>query len=156
MESFDIDKKINLTFSDKWMWHLQRFALIGCIKNRKLWYHQPSIRVPMYSMTFGYDEDGVWGMSFKDENVYRVSRYTNNTQGSELYSEYEDALSSYSPRKSKAPTVEIVVRDLRSIFRVDAGEAMLTPSDFVGNRYYGILSPKDHTLETVIIFVEKN
>ena len=158
-QEFNIDKKVNLSFADKWSWHLGRLFLYGCFKKKKLWYHQPEIRYAAYSATLGYDDEGSLGLMFKADGIYKADMASNRTQARTLFLAYKDALASYDGKHAR-PEMErnLMVRELRDLFRPRRGEASVQPTDFL-TRYdgpYAEMNEKTRAILSVMIFIEKN
>ena len=156
-QDFTVDKKVNMTFSDKWSWHLGRLFLYGCFARRKLWYDQPAVKYGAYMVTLGY-EDGELALVFKNEGMYKADISVNRTRARASFIDYKDKLASYNG-KGTMPIMDnnLTVRELKELFKPRLSEAAIEPNQII-SRYDGPcaeIGGKSHKVLSVMLFVEK-
>jgi len=150
--SFRIVKQVNLTFWEKYGWHVARFFP----HKTKLWYDQKSINVAR--LTFGYSEDGRQGSKFANNGMYKVIFDNNGSAAATRFDNFRRALAKYNGKTAK-PKIKgetpIIGSEVRSILKVPSGEGFIPAKTITNYQYYGKLD-EDGKLSYVIFFVRKS
>lgn len=143
--------KFNTTFRERYLWHLYRFIP----HSKKLWYHQPTKKVPGTDILFGFTNNGKEAFFFRADDYYPVEFEGNGSAASDMYETYYSRLSKY-PGKGVLPQLErsLKAREMRSIFRRDASADLVQSNKPVSaQRYYGTFDGGKLTL--VVKFIRR-
>ena len=145
-----VKKGVNLTFWEKYGWHLFRFIP----HRKKLWYHQDPVEYA--KLTLGYDDDGNFGIFCKKNGIYRVIFDNNGSQMAVRLSDLRRAVAKYTgknakPRMKGEPPIGA---EARSVLHIQPGDGYIPQNTLTNYPFYGRLD-SDDALGTVVFFVER-
>ena len=149
--SFRVVKELNLTFWEKYGWHVARFFP----HKKKLWYNQAP--VTLNRMQYGYDEVGNLGFLCLNNSTYKVNFDNNGSQTAKKLYEFKSALSKYDGKGAK-PRIKgdkPIGSEVRSVLRFEAGAGHIEQKRLTNYPFYG-RQDDDGALKFVIFFVPNN
>ena len=150
-ETFTVAMQVNLTFWERYSWHLWRFIP----HSKHLWYHQPSKRCMMANgLTYGFNATGVEKISFNNDELFAVPFNDNGTEAAVEIKKYKSLVRKMKAGKKPIMNKGIVRDDYEMVFKRAAGTANIQANTWVGTgSAYGTFDNEEH-LNSIVWFVK--